>query len=175
MSRLMKAVNSILTQTNKVSQAMSGSLLQRDDSPGDRKARGVRGKTTLSPKNPFAVKESDSGEKQELPKTRIYLKTGEKPPTGVFIQQGPRGGKFYMGDPNARSGDNAETRKLARAIEDAIDAGGFDYRREDDTVHVKPEIKSKQDDESVQDEMGKLADRLDPLHVKKADRKSTRL
>src|ERR1035437_4028661 len=109
MSRLMKAVNSILTQTNKVSQAMSGSLLQRDDSPGDRKARGVRGKTTLSPKNPFAVKESDSGEKQELPKTRIYLKTGEKPPTGVFIQQGPRGGKFYMGDPNARSGDNANS------------------------------------------------------------------
>ena len=43
----------------------------------------------------FAVHEDDSGERVPLPKERYYLKEGEEAPPSVFVQEGPRGGRFY--------------------------------------------------------------------------------
>lgn len=58
-----------------------------------------RGQATLARKKGqseyFAVHEDDSGDRVPLPKERIYLKDGEDAPQSVFVQEGPRGGRFY--------------------------------------------------------------------------------
>lgn len=45
-----------------------------------------------------------------LPGERVYLRENEKPPSGVYVQDGPRGGRFYVAkDP--KSAQEVETPK----------------------------------------------------------------
>ena len=83
------------------------------------KAPGRRGRPGPDPKTfarkktkeeHFAVHEDDSGERVPLPKERTYLKEGEEAPPSVFVQEGPRGGRFY----EAPVGSKARTEEPAK-------------------------------------------------------------
>lgn len=51
--------------------------------------------TTMGSKDPFAVKRTETGGKMPLPTKRIYVGDSDEPPKGVYVQPGPRGGRFY--------------------------------------------------------------------------------
>ena len=88
-------------------------------------SRAARRRTTMRTADPFAVKESDSDRRMELPAKRIYLRQNEKPPAGIFVQEGPRGGRFYVADGRTRPpvSDDVAARGLGDGQADDPSAG----------------------------------------------------
>lgn len=52
--------------------------------------------TSLRQEDPWRTKQSGTGRRMPLPGERIYLRENEKAPAGVYVQDGPRGGRFYV-------------------------------------------------------------------------------
>ncbi|MFA7120245.1 MAG: hypothetical protein WC277_02080 [Bacilli bacterium] len=52
-------------------------------------------KTPGDPPLPVEGEEEIAGEDPDVQKARVYLHPGEKPPAGVRVQRGPRGGQYY--------------------------------------------------------------------------------
>lgn len=90
--------NSIEKIENQLLTKSVDSVLDSSNSIINKKIRrrGRHRPTMFKPKDYFAVKQSDTLQAVQLPQNRIYLKEGEEPPAGAFVQMGPRGGKFYI-------------------------------------------------------------------------------
>lgn len=64
----------------------------------------------------FAVKETDSGERSPLPKERQYLREGEEAPPSVFVQEGPRGGRFFEVPTRGKAAQEAGAKRGAGSM-----------------------------------------------------------
>lgn len=128
----------------KMSNSYATSLVELAEEVSDlvSKAPGYQGRPGPDPKTfarkktkeqHFAVHEDDSGERVPLPKERHYLKEGEEAPPSVFVQEGPRGGRFY----------EVPARGKAKAEEPAKEGAGSmavvaDQPADNPTREVKP-------------------------------------
>jgi len=113
----------------------------------------------------FAVSESASGKRVELPKERVYVETKREAPSGAFVRRGPRGGLFYMGDP--KTGDPAP-RGPGDGPADRRPAGDRRTRRGAPDGAPTPEFGEEADEATADDTLSRIRRELARHQIEQA-------